>query len=235
MKNLIENIRNFRESKENQTQKTILFFAFYVVFFLILFGVISLGGDRQFLFQEYEKGNNSISTQGVLNKNYVYDYQIKLDGEVFDYYGKRYQDVESFKYNNQNYYREKGQFFVQEDLWVKCENPYRFYEFLDYDQLSTIIAKSTFIAKTEYENGNVVQHYLITSNDLSHLWSDEETDYGDDTDTIDVQVNSENQITKITYGLDHYCVHKGICTSSLLIEMNFEMFGDVEKIDNPTE
>lgn len=235
MKNFFENIQKFMKSEDNQTYKTIGFFAFYIFFFAILFSLIHFKGDRNYLLQEYEKGDSSVGSVGVLNKNYVYDFKITLDGVLHDYYGKRYEDKESFKYNNLDYYRDADEFFVNQDMWIKCENPYLFYEFLDYENLTKILEKATFVAKTEYENGKVVHHYIISSNDLAKLWTEEETDYGEDTDTIDIEVGEDNNITKIQYGLDHYCMHRELCSSSLSIDMSFEMFGSVTDIENPIE
>ena len=233
MKDFLNKIRDFnKEDGDNSTQKTIMFFAFYLVFFAILFGVIIFGGDKNYLHQEYEKGNNSFNNKGVLNKNFVYDYKITKDEVLYDYYGKRYGDVESFKYNNEDYYRDKNEYFVNKNPWTKCDNPYQFYEFIDFENLAMIISKATFMVKKDLDSGGVEYHYLITNNTLNQILYNENTDYDDDADSIDIVTDSSNNVSKITYQLEHFCSRRNNC-NTLTIEMNFEMFGSVTKIDNP--
>lgn len=230
MKKLQETFGNLFE---NDTQKTIAFFAFYFVFFAILFLVIFVGGDKNYLNQEYESGN-SINNKGVLNKNFLFDYKVNLDGVTHNYYGKKYGDTESFKYNNNDYYRDGDQFFVNQDTWVKTENPYVFYEFLDFDILMNIMGSATFMEKNEFEDGRAEYHYFISSNALNLLLYEENTDYDNVPDSIDITTDSSYNVTKIFYQLDTFCKERESCLEHLSIEMNFEMFGEIKAIDNPT-
>ena len=234
MKNILDNIRNYLNDDENPNKKPILFFGFYLIFFAVLFGIIIFGGDKNYLHQEYEKGNSSIN-KGILNKNFVYDYKVTVDGTLYDYYGKRYGDTELFKYNNVDYYHDKDEFFSNQGTWAKSENPYHFYEFIDFDNVSLIIGKATFMAKTEYENGKIAYHYLISNNTLNQILYSEDTDYDDEPDSIDVMTDSSNNVEQIVYTLNYFCLRRDNCNQNLKIEMNFEMFGNVEKIDNPME
>lgn len=234
MKNFLNNIRDTFNNENVDNKKTIAFFAFYVVFFAILFGSLFWGGNKDFLHQEYEKGDSTINN-GVITKNYVFDYKITIDGVLHDYYGKRYENTEKFKYNNREYYRDGQDFFVNQDLWIKSDNPYQFYELYDFDNLTNIFMQLTYLSKQELENGSEEFHYVISSNSLNKILYNEDTDYDEEVDSIDILSNKNNKIEKITYHLDHFCSHRENCQNTLLIELNFEMFDDVEEIDNPIE
>ena len=234
MKKYFEKIQDFIkwEEKDLSTKKTIVFFGFYFVFFTFLFLFLFFNGDKNYLKQEYEKGTESVN-KGFLGTNYVYDYKVTHNDQFYDYYGKRNGDVESFKYNNLDYYHEKNQFFVNQETWIKTDNPYLFYEFLDLDSLRTVIDGATLMSKDEDEKNNRIYHYLISSNSLNQILYFENTDYDEEADSIDVSTNSSDQITSIRCRLNHFCSHRENCGGTLLIEMNFEMFGNVQKIDNP--
>ena len=227
MKELLENFK----SSEKQTQKTIAFFGFYFVFFIVVFSLIIFGGNKDYLHQEYEKGN-SYNNKGVLNKNFLYDYKITVDGVLYDYYGKRYGDVESFKYNNQDYYRDKDQYFVHKEEWETIENPYVFYELIDFDNLAKIMSKATFIDKKEIEKGMEYQ-YKISSNTLNEVVYNKNTDLDEVPNTMIFKTDEKNNITNILFQFDSLCISNSKCQEHLKIEMNFEMFGGVNKIDNP--
>ena len=151
MKKTLDNIRELFNDENVDNKKTIVFFAFYLVFFAILLGCLFLGGNKEYLHQDYEKGDTTVNA-GFLGQNYVFDYKITVDGVLHDYYGKRYENTELFKYNNQEYYRDGSDFFVNQDLWINCDNPYLFYELFDYDHLSNIFMQATFISKKNNEN-----------------------------------------------------------------------------------
>lgn len=227
-----EFLEKFKKA-ENQTQKTILFFGFYFIFFAILFLLLFTRGDKNYLLQEYEKGN-SLNHKGVLNRNFLFDYKVKVDSKIYDYYGKRYGDVESFKYNNFDYYHEEDTFFVKKDSWEKVENPYVYYSFLDLDMLPKILSSTTFISKKDLDKDGVEYTYQISSNSLFSVIYDKNTDYDDIPNSILIQTDSSNNITKISYQLDSFCSCVEECKEHLDIEMNFEMFGSVGQIDNPT-
>lgn len=231
MKDFLEKIKsNNKDGEEVNTQKTIVFFAFYVVFFIVVFCVIFLGGKKDYLKQEYEPGN-TLYEPGIGNTNFVFDYKVTLNGVLHDYYGKRYGDVEAFKYNNLDYYFDGEQFLVNKDTWIKTDNPYVYYEFLNLEKISTLLQNITYMNEKELDNGDVELYYLVSSNTINQDLYGNNTDYDEEPDSITVLVG-DNNIKKITYKLDHFCSHRDNC-KSLMIEMNFEMYGSVSEIDNP--
>lgn len=236
MKDFLEKIRNLKSKKEEdgeeQNKKTALFFGFYFVFFAILFGVIIFGGDRNYLNQEYEKGTPSHSA-GLLENSYAYRYLVTVDDYTYDYSGERYGNVEKFIFNNQEYYHEGDQFLVNQSPWIACDNPYVLYEFLNADTFSDLIQKATYVAKTEYEDGNVVYHYLISTNELNDFFFQEKTEYENSSNSIDITLNADGYISKVSFALDEYGSRRDISQTKLAIEMSFEKFGEIKKIDNP--
>ena len=175
MKNLFENFSDFTKKKNG---KPILFFGFYLLFFIFIFMLIKFEGNKNFFNQEYEKGRPSqFNSSLLLDKNYYYDYKINLDGVLYDYYGKRYQDVESFKYNNNEYYRNGNDFFINNGMWVKCDNPYLFYEIISVENLSLIINNSMSISREEVEKNKILYKYVISTNTINKLIYNVESDY----------------------------------------------------------
>jgi len=233
VKNFLEKIKSNNKDEEVTTQKTIVFFAFYVVFFVIVFCVIFLGGKKDYLNQEYEEGNN-LYEPGEISQNFVFDYKVNLNGVLHDYYGKRNGDVELFKYNNLDYYRDGDEFLVDKDTWIKTDNPYVYYEFLDINNMALLVQDATNMSNEELDNGDIKINFLISSNTINKALYDKDTDYDEVPDSITFLVDSSGNVKKITYQLDHFCSHRDGC-KSLNIEMNFEMFGSVDQIDNPIE
>lgn len=231
MKNIIENIQ---ELKKNPKGNAIIFFLFYFVFFVILFLVIKGTGNKNSLLQEYEKGNTSVfDNNGILSNNYMFDYKIKLDGVVHDYYGKRKDTVETFKYNNIDYYKSDKDFFSNNGTWVKCETPYLFSEILDIGNMNTIMNNATYESKTEYDDGKIDYNFLISSNSLNKILYNMDTDFDEVPNKIVLSSDSDKIINKISLILNSFCMLNNKCNSSLEIELNYDMFGGVSKIDNP--
>ena len=228
MKNFIKKIK---EIKKTENGKAILFFGFYLVFFLILFSIIIFGGKKDYLIQEYEKGKPaSLNTSWLLNKNYYYDYKIKLNGVLSDYYGKRYQDIESFKYNNKEYYRNGKDFFVNNGTWVKCDNPYVFYNLIDVDKVSNLLVNATFVSREEVKEDKYKYIYLLSSNTVNKIVYNTDTDYDEVPNKIIVVIDNKSSVD-ITYYYDSFCKMSEKC-NSLEIETYYEMFNGVKEIDN---
>lgn len=228
MKNMIENIQNL---KKNPKGSSVLFFSFYFIFFIILFLVIKTTGNRNSLLQEYEKGNTSVfNNDGVLSNNYMFDYKIKLDGVVHDYYGKRNGDKELFKYDGNDYYKNEDDFFMDNSTWIKVDSPYIFSELLDIDNINDIMNSATYESKTEFDNGKVNYSFLISSNTLNKILYDKDSDFDENPNSIIIGSDADNIINEITFNLNSFCILNNKCKSSLEIELNYDMFGEVGEI-----
>ena len=231
MKNFIDNIKEFKKTKNGTP---ILFFGFYLLFFVVLIIFIKFGGDKNFMAKEYEKGRAiQFNTSLLLNKNYLYDYKIIFDGTVYDYYGKRNGDIELFKYNNVDYYKNKTAFFMNNGTWIKCDNPYVFYDFIESVSMGEIIDNSTFMSKEDLEGKKVQYTLLISTNTINKIVSGTDTDYDEIPNQIILDSDNTGEIVKVTFKLDSYCKLNNLCNNSLEIELSYEMFGEIKKIDNP--
>lgn len=231
MMDFIEKIKEISKTKKGST---ILFFGVYVIFFIVIILVIRVGGNKNFMNQEYEKGiTTSFKNKGILNNNYYFDYKVHLDDKVYDYYGKRNGDVELFKYNNVDYYKNKTAFFMNNGTWIKCDNPYVFYDFIESVSMGEIIDNSTFMSKEDLEGKKVQYTLLISTNTINKIVSGTDTDYDEIPNQIILDSDNTGEIVKVTFKLDSYCKLNNLCNNSLEIELSYEMFGEIKKIDNP--
>lgn len=232
MKNVIENIK---EISKKPNGNAIMFFGFYLVFFIILFLVIRGTGNKESLFQEYEKGDTTSSSfNGILSKNYMFDYKINIDGVIYDYYGKRNDNKFSFKFNGNDYYYGDGVVLINNGTWVRCDNPLITAISINEDNFMDVINSASYDSKTEYEDGRVNYNLLISTNTLNKILNDRDTDYDEVPNSIIISTDKDNIVNKMELKLNKfYCEDSKACKNSIDIEVSFDMFGNVGEIDNP--
>lgn len=220
--------------KKSENGISFLFFAFYFLFFIVVILIILFGGSKNYMIKEYEKGSvTQFNTSLLLNKNFYFNYKIIIDGVVYDYYGKKLNDVESFKFNNNDYYRNNNDYFVNNGSWNECDNPYLFYELIDVDNMVNILGNSSFSSKDVGENGMINYRYLVSSNTINKLIYNIDSDFDEIPNDIDINVNNESGTVEIRYVYNSLCKLKSICNDSLIIETNYEMINSVKDITNP--
>lgn len=233
MRNFIDNIKELKKTKNG---KPILFFGFYLLFFIFILLLITFKGDRNYYKQEYEKGRpNQFNSSMLLNKNFYYDYKINIDGVMHNYYGKMNKDIESFKYNNNDYYRNNDNFFVNNGTWVKTENPYVFYEIINVDNMSNIINNSTLMSKDANDSGKIVYKYLISTNTIDKIIYNIDTDYDEVPNELEIIMDKDNGSCTINLELNSFCLLNSKCSNNLSISTNYEMFNNVKEIKSPIE
>ena len=234
MKNYIKKIK---EIKEKPNGNALLFFGFYFIFFLVLILILkfsSTGGNNSTL--DYEKGvQYYIDTNKLLANNFSYVYKVNLDNETFEFEGNCYLETEEFVYNELEYYRNEDNYFVNNPLWIKTKNPNIFSGFMNSINIKTIIESSTFDYKTEYESGKKLYSFLISTDTLNNIIDNQYTDFSDNPNRVEFSLNSDGDIEKIFFDLDNYCVSNKKCTKSLKLELEYDNYGTVKKIDNPIE
>lgn len=184
--------------------------------------------------QEYEKGRaGQFNSSLLLGKNYYYDYKVNLDGVLHDYYGKRYQDIELFKYNNNEYYRNGDDYFINNNPWVKCDNPYVFYEIINVDNLCDILNNATLITKDKSEEGKLTYKYQISTNTINKLLYNLDTDFDEVPNEINILLDGSSGTNTIDMNLNSFCLLDEKCNNNLSIVLNYELFNSVKNIDNP--
>lgn len=205
------------------------FWGFYGIFFFLIFLLFVFGKKNP----PYEYETEEEVTMR-LNKNYLFDYKVTLDDEVFDYYGKKDQDTELFKFNNNDYYFNES-FYIKKDSWEEVDNPYKFYEFLNYDNYRLIINNAYYDSKDDVNNDNMEWHYKISSNTLNELLYSKNTDFEELPNDIYVTLGQDDFIKNITFNLDNFCLNNNLCQKSLKIELSFDMIDEIKEIDNPLQ
>lgn len=232
MKKIFEHIK---ELKSSSIGKAILFFGFYFIFFFIIAIVARLGGGSYTSSDDYEKSSSFVFSYGnFAYKNFKFTYNIYLDDSTYAYTGSKNDDIESFKYNDKEYYFEEN-YYVKNNSWEKCDNPYKFNLFLDVDSIISIIGSSYLESKTSYESGKIAYNFFISSNTLNKLLENKDTDFEEEPNKIVVSQNENNDIEKITYYLNSYCTLNKLCDKSLKIEAFYEDYGKIKDIDIPID
>ena len=237
MKEIFNKLKDFKDNDEKG--KMIFFFGFYVLFFIFLFLLITTNRNPDYLLQEYE--NSKVDTtplfnsDNIMKQNFMYDYKVTVDGVLYDYYGKRLNKVDSFKYNNLDYYRDDENTFVNQGTWIKTDNPVLFPEFFSEIHLYQIFKQASYESTVSYENGNNDYHLLLSSNTLFDIFYQKNTDYDEIPNEMIVSTDVDNNVTKIVFQLNSYCSVIENCNETLTIEVTYDLFGDIKKIDNPLE
>ena len=180
----------------------------------------------------YEKGDSKFIELSNMSTNYSYIYKITLDEIECIITGKRYNDTELFKLNNLEYYKNEDNYFINNTIWVKTDNPNKYSGFFKDKNIVDLINSSTYENKTEYESGKIVYSFLVSTDTINKIVNEINTDYDDLPNRIEVSIE-EDEITKIVYNLNSYCLSTGICDKKLKIEILYDDINDIEKINNP--
>lgn len=227
-------INNIKKMKKDPKGKAILFFGFYFLFFLFI-AVIARMGDRSSI---YRPTNNSSSFDftfsNLESNNYKYNYTITVDDVKYEVIGQKYDNEELFTYLNKNYYVKDGQFFIEDEIWLKTDNPIPFNNFIDVLNIEKLLKLASYESKTTYESGKVNYNYLISSNTINSLLFGIDSDFFEEPNKIIVST-MRYKIDQISYNLDSFCTLNKMCEKSLRIELSYENFGEIEKIDNPLD
>lgn len=233
MKKILEKIKELNSTAKG---KAILFFAFYLIFFLIVVLVSRLGTRTPLAGSgDYEPGNGNVTfyVDKILNNNYIYGYTVSLDGVKYEYYGQKYENTELFKFNNRQYYRTGNDFYVKNTVWEKVPNPYLFAEFFDINQISKVMNVASYDSKISYEDGRRAYTFLLSSNSINQLLNNIDSDFYEEPNIVTLEVDDLKNVNKISLDLDSYCTLNKLCQKTLKVEIEYDMFGEVTKIDNP--
>lgn len=231
MNKLIELVKDISKKPKG---KAALFFLGYLLFFICVFLLIRFAGRKDALLQEYEKGETyKVKIDSLVKNNFTYDLKVVIDGVTYDYYGKRFnENIETFKYNNLDYYRNGNDFYVnKDDVWTVTESPYKYYDFIYPEIVVSILEQATFYSEEDLDS-SINYTLKISSNTLNKLFYDKDTDIDEVPNTIVVN-STDKIINSVTYNLDSFCKANSLCTNSMKITTTFDMYGDVKKIDNP--
>lgn len=232
MKNFFNKIKEIKKMKNG---KAILFFGFYFIFFVVIIIFIKFSSRVPVMHSEdYEMGQGSYSfkIETLLKNNYQYSYIITLDDINYEYFGKRYKNMELFQFNGNDYFRNEDEYFIKNNIWIKSDNPYKFREFLDVNNLVNLIKMASYNAKTTYESGKIKYNFLISSNTINQNLYNISSDFLEEPNEIIVSTDEEKNVDDITLNLDSFCKVNKLCNSSLKMKFKYDNFFEVQ-FDNP--
>ena len=223
-----------KEIQENPKGKAIWFFIFYAFFFLIIVCILFFGKKDYTIAEDYERGiATDYSSKLLLGDNYSFTYTITLDDKIYQYQGKKMKNVESFQYTNKNYYRVGDDFYVEDEIWSKCESPYLYSEFLNSNNIELLIHLASYLSKTSYESGKMTFNYLLSTNTINKEIYNIESDFLEEPNQVIVSTDENQNVNQVLFLLDSYCSLNQNCMKSLKIDIQFDEVGKIEKIDNP--
>ena len=231
-----ETFETVKEISKNPRGRALLFFGFYFIVFAVLIFFIREASHNNKPTDEFESGRPySFNTNKLLNHNFQFHYTVTLDDKVYEYSGDRYNDMEQFQYNKLDYFRNKDAFFVNEKTWIKSDNPYVYYDFINVDNIIDLIGISTYESKTSYNNGKTNYNFLISSNTLNKVINETDTDFFEDPNKIFISTDENKDINNIILYLDSYCLNNKLCNKSLKIELEYDKYGEIKEIESPIQ
>ena len=234
--NLLKSVKGtVKELRKTERGKAILFLGIYFIFFVLLFLIINLGVENTTLPEDYELSTtDKYLVDRILKENYFFNYTIYVDGTTAIYNGQKNGDMELFAFNGINYYYNGDSYFVNSnDQWTLTTDPYIFKDFIDFERLGEVIVDATYISKTEFDNGETLFNYQVSSNSLIKVIENIDTDIMEIPNSVIFTADEDSYLNKIELDLSSYGKFKGICTDSFKITLDYFNFGEVEEITEP--
>ena len=211
--------------------RAILFFGAYFFFFLLLI-IISRFGNRtsNYKYDVFEK--NKVSFDSIANNNYSFTYNVFLDDMKYIFTGERNGDITKINYLDNVYYKINNNYYDSNNMIV--DNPIMFPLFLDNNNYDNICENSYYESKTEYEDSHLRFDYLLSTNTINSLFYNIDSDYIEEANKIVYSTDKDKDVYQINYILDSYCLLNNLCEKSLKLEIIYDKFGDISKIEDPT-
>lgn len=233
-------IKFIKELRKTERGKAIVFLSFYLIFFLVLivFIRISSSNFKAPTYEFYSEESRMYTYDKILANNYSYTYTITIDNNIFVYNGKKYNNMESFVFNNINYLYDGANYYVvdENNIWIMVDSPNMYSDFTNFTRLGEVIADATYISKTEFGDGKSIYNYLISSNSMIKVLEDVATDIEEVPNSVVFNASGDNlHIDSIELDLTSYGKYKGICFNNFKITISYSNFGEVEEIVNPME
>lgn len=231
MKKAIGTIKELRKTPRG---RALLFFAFYFVFFIFLMIFSRVNISKKSVTGDYENGlPYNFNTSVVLNKNYKFNYKIILDDNTYTFQGEKYGDYELFKLDQKEYYRDGDVFYQKNDGWEKTDNPYIFVNFLNIEKVLDLLKYAMYESKTSYESGKNSYNFLLSTNTINKEWNYINSDFFENPNSFVLATDENNNLNHIVFYLDSYCRLNDLCKNSLTINIDYDEFGTISKINSP--
>ena len=223
-----ENNKIWKILKDKKTRSIILI-VFYCLLFLSLIFYIRIKNnlkDSNNSEENIEKIESVFELQDYLeNKNYSYEYTLKVDNNTYKYTGKRYIDKEEFVFQNglisETYQRNKSDIYKKEkDKYVKVELPYHYFNYFDSDLVGTILEKSIFDSKNNL--------YEISNGELQNIIGNQEKNNEQEgINTIEI-IYGDNNIVSIIMDLTNYVKNLNETDDLVILELKYRDFQKIK-------
>lgn len=225
---------NFKQLISTPRGKAVVFFGVYLIFFLIIAVVARVGGTNN-TSKNYEVGSNlQYSLSSIESNNYKFTYTLEMDGNSSHCTGERYVTREMISCTNGNFYGDNENYFINNSgVWVKSDSPYLYDDFYDINNVKSLIKKATYISKTEYDSGKDVYEFALSTATITKFFENIDIDVEEVPNTIILSTDEDGNVNEIKLKLNSYCINKGICNSSMVIDLQYESFGEVDEIISP--
>ena len=233
--NLKKIIETIKELKKTSRGKALLFFAGYLVFFIIIIIIFSVSKKMPISNYNYDSGEkHNFSFLEIENDNYKYNYEIVIDGNIYLFTGQRYKDTEMFTINNKEFYKINDNYFTLENgLWIKSNNPNNFSYFTEIDNIQKLIDQAYYLSKTDYESGKEIYNFMISTNNIEKIYRNQNIDIADEAGEIIISTNEDLEVNEVKLKLNSFCKYERSCINSLEITLSYDSFGDVLEIESP--
>lgn len=220
----------FQKGKElwsNRRYRALLIMGIYLLFFILLFNLISFGGNTESK-QETVSPSKEISLVNMdrydFYMNIVYLGAADEPIKSFNIDGTRFKNKQHFtiRETEQTFYKEVNNYFTVTDQILPVETPLLVnFDGVEPSMIDTYLKKSTFISKTEYANKTVKEMYSMPIHDFALL-------YMGDIVVIPGNVilstyKSKNQTERIELDLSMY--------NKIKIEISYKNINDVTSFD----
>lgn len=217
-----------KELNSTPRGKAVLFFGFYAIFFIVLFIIMAIGKSNNNYSLDDIYNTNKISFSSI-DSNFEYSYKFYIDNNIYTYDGKKRNNEETFIFNNAGYYNKNGDFYQNDGgNYVEVDSPFIYREFTDNDVIKQLIDVSSFSSKTEYENGDMMYNYKITTSTIVKELDDIDTDIDDVPNEISIYVSKDGNIKNIKFNLNSYGLFKSISMNKFEIELSYFNYGEVD-------
>lgn len=231
MKNKIgEIIKLFKELRKTPRGRAVLFFAFYLVFFIVLAIGFRLTPHNITNSTNEEEDDNTILVEKYNGDNYAYKYVFNIDDVLALVDGKKSGYRESFAYtfldNTKNYYKDMVSYY-ENDLVVEVPNEL----LIITSNIDDLLRQASYDSITNYQSGKEVYRYLISSSNISLLVDQKDLDISEVPNEITVTLDDE-KVTDISLNLDSYCVATSKCNTKMRINIKYSEIGEIKEIVN---
>lgn len=240
MKKVLASFKKFRDliKELNKTEKgkSILFFSFWGLFFLVLaiMARVLPRGNVNYA-NDYAK-KDKFSFEKVEKANYSFNYTINIDGMIYNYQGIKNGEDELFTFNSLEYYKKSDNYFGKvNDVWIRTDNPYLFSDFLNVRNIRDIYSLATYISKTEYETGDVSYSYKVSTASIVKKMENIDIDIEEIPNDLTFTADGSNSVKKIELILNSYGKYKGLCVNTFVITLDYSDFSDVTEIVSPID